>query len=41
MYPDTALDTLHIGLTAGSFTDDAGEGVSAFLERRTPEWTGR
>jgi enoyl-CoA hydratase/carnithine racemase len=41
MDPDTALDTLHIGLTAVSFTDDASEGVSAFLERRTPEWTGR
>jgi enoyl-CoA hydratase/carnithine racemase len=41
MDPDTALDTLHIGLTAVSFTDDASEGVSAFLERRNPEWTGR
>lgn len=41
MDPDTALDTLHIGLTAVSFTDDANEGVSAFLERRNPEWTGR
>ena len=41
MDPDTALDTLHIGLTAVSFTDDAKEGVSAFLERRDPEWTGR
>jgi enoyl-CoA hydratase/carnithine racemase len=41
MDSDTALDTLHIGLTAVSFTDDANEGVSAFLERRSPEWTGR
>jgi len=41
MDPDTALDNLHIGLTAVSFTDDAREGVSAFLERRNPEWTGR
>jgi enoyl-CoA hydratase/carnithine racemase len=41
MDPDTALDHLHIGLTAVSFTDDAAEGVSAFLERRDPEWTGR
>jgi len=39
--PDTALDHLQIGLTAVSFTDDAQEGVSAFLERRTPTWTGR
>lgn len=38
---DTALDHLHIGLTAVSFTDDASEGVSAFLEHREPQWTGR
>ena len=41
MDPDTALDYLHIGLTAVSFTDDANEGVSAFLEHRDPTWTGR
>ena len=41
MDPDTALDHLQIGLTAVSFTDDAAEGVSAFLERRDPTWTGR
>lgn len=41
MDPDTALDNLHIGLTAVSFTDDAKEGVSAFLERRDPQWSGR
>ena len=41
MDPDTALDYLQIGLTAVSFTDDAGEGVSAFLERRDPTWSGR
>lgn len=41
MDPDTALDSLHIGLTAVSFTDDAREGVTAFLERRDPTWTGR
>lgn len=41
MDPDTALDYLQIGLTAVSFTDDAKEGVSAFLERRDPTWTGR
>jgi len=38
---DTALDHLHIGLTAASFTDDAKEGVQAFLNKRDPEWTGR
>lgn len=38
---DTALDHLHIGLTAVSFTDDAREGVQAFLDKRDPEWTGR
>ncbi|MFV2000138.1 MAG: enoyl-CoA hydratase/isomerase family protein [Acidimicrobiia bacterium] len=38
---DTALDNLHLGLTAVSFTDDAKEGVSAFLERREPHWSGR
>lgn len=38
---DTALDHLHIGLTAVSFTDDAKEGVQAFIDKRKPEWTGR
>ncbi len=41
MDPDTALDSLHIGLTAVSYTDDATEGVAAFLDRRDPHWTGR
>lgn len=38
---DSALDHLHIGLTAISLTDDAGEGVRAFLDKRDPEWRGR
>lgn len=41
MDTDTALDYLHLGLTAVSFTDDAKEGVSAFLEQREPDWSGR
>jgi enoyl-CoA hydratase/carnithine racemase len=38
---DTALDHLHIGLTAIATTEDAQEGVRAFLEKREPEWRGR
>jgi enoyl-CoA hydratase/carnithine racemase len=38
---DTALDRLQGGLTAVLSTEDATEGVAAFKERRSPEWTGR
>jgi len=38
---DTALDRLQGGLTAVAMTDDAAEGVSAFLDKREPDWTGR
>lgn len=37
---DTALDHLHLGLTAIATTEDAAEGVAAFLEKRPPEWMG-
>ena len=38
---DTALDHLHIGLTAVASTEDAQEGIKAFLEKREPQWRGR
>jgi enoyl-CoA hydratase/carnithine racemase len=38
---ETALDHLHAGLTAVSLTEDASEGVDAFLQRRDPKWRGR
>ena len=36
-----ALKVLHPMLTIVSGTDDAREGVAAFVEKRTPVWTGR
>ena len=38
---DTALDHLHIGLTAVATTEDAAEGIKAFLDKREPKWKGR
>lgn len=38
---DVALDRLQGGLTAIALTDDANEGVTAFLEKRSPDWSGR
>ncbi len=38
---DTALDHLHIGLTAVASTEDAHEGITAFLDKRDPTWRGR
>lgn len=38
---DTALDRLQGGLTEIAMTDDAREGVTAFIEKRDPQWGGR
>lgn len=38
---DTALDYLHHGLTGVATTEDAAEGIAAFLAKRPPEWKGR
>ena len=36
---DTGLDRMQTGLTAIAMSEDAAEGVSAFIEKRSPEWT--
>jgi enoyl-CoA hydratase/carnithine racemase len=38
---DTALDHLHMGLTAVGTTEDAFEGIAAFVAKRDPEWKNR
>jgi enoyl-CoA hydratase/carnithine racemase len=38
---DAALDYLHAGLTTVAMTDDAAEGVAAFVEKRDAAWRGR
>jgi enoyl-CoA hydratase/carnithine racemase len=38
---DTAFDRLQGGLTEIALTDDALEGVTAFVEKREPDWGGR
>jgi enoyl-CoA hydratase/carnithine racemase len=35
---DAALDRLQAGLTSISMSEDASEGVAAFLEKREPKW---
>ena len=37
---DTAFDRLQGGLTEIAMSDDAVEGVTAFIEKRKPDWTG-
>ncbi len=38
---DAALDHLQTGLTAVAMTEDAPEGMRAFIEKRAPQWKGR
>lgn len=41
MAASEALAVLHPMLTVATGLDDATEGITAFLEKRRPEWTGR
>ena len=38
---EASLRLLHPLLTITASTDDAAEGIAAFVEKRPPEWTGR
>lgn len=38
---DAALEHLSVGLTAVTMTDDAREGMAAFVGKRTPQFKGR
>ena len=38
---DDALEYLHAQLSLAFSTDDIKEGVTAFMEKREPVWTGR
>ncbi len=35
---DSALDRLQTGLTAVAMSEDAAEGIAAFVEKREPRW---
>ncbi|MGQ0804323.1 MAG: enoyl-CoA hydratase/isomerase family protein, partial [Actinomycetota bacterium] len=41
MNADDALAYLHTMLTVTSYSEDTAEGVTAFAEKRDPEWKGR
>jgi enoyl-CoA hydratase/carnithine racemase len=41
MSADDALRYLQAMLTVTALSDDAAEGIAAFLEKRAPEWRGR
>jgi len=41
MRADDALDYLQSMLTVTTLSEDAAEGVAAFVEKRAPEWRGR